>query len=369
MRKRTIGIIYIVVALLELWGLSLVTQGLLNDGNAVFFVDHQTVSTLVVGGIILAVASIGSIFVWVSALINLAKAQQWSWFILMIFFGGIMLLIYLLVDLQSPGTSRYPQYAGQPQGPAYPPSPYAAPAAPMQTITPQMRRQFFRYGLLFGGISSGINLLWYALGYIPFLQPLFNNNLNPSLFDNTPFFMSMQGVGVPLLLTMPVFFWAGRVAGQRTGHASAGVDVALRAFGWLLIPMLIMFIIDITVYASTHSHIVILYHGAQPLTGTLLIIGFAVANLGSYSMFLLLLYGLSLPLTAIGAHTGRPYAPPAPMPQNLHYPSYPVNPGNIPYVPPASMPYVPPAPMPQNLPYPSGSSSSYPPAASNPQDY
>jgi hypothetical protein len=74
-----------------------------------------------IGGIALLVAHIG-------ALIELGKAQDWVWFILMIIFGWIVLLLYLIVGPKSeplpkdvPHPYPYPYPPGQPWAGYYPP--------------------------------------------------------------------------------------------------------------------------------------------------------------------------------------------------------------------------------------------------------
>ncbi|MBO0780992.1 MAG: hypothetical protein J2P37_19390 [Ktedonobacteraceae bacterium] len=73
--------------------------------------------------------------------------------------------------------------------------------------------------------------------------------------------MSLDIIGgvVPLLLTLAVFFWAGRMAVQRVGQASAGVDGALRTFLWLLLAMLLTFISDIVLSLISGGYRIIYY--------------------------------------------------------------------------------------------------------------
>jgi hypothetical protein len=59
---------------------------------------------VIVGGVVLLVARIG-------ALMELGKAQDWVWFVLMIIFGWIVLLVYLIAV---PKPKPAPQYVASP---------------------------------------------------------------------------------------------------------------------------------------------------------------------------------------------------------------------------------------------------------------
>jgi len=65
---------------------------------------------------------------WVSVLIKFARAQAWTWFVLTFFFGGIMVLIYLISGSEPPAAGQPSQ---QPLGslPLHP-SPIGAPQSP-----------------------------------------------------------------------------------------------------------------------------------------------------------------------------------------------------------------------------------------------
>lgn len=67
---------------------------------------------MIVGGVIQLVVRIG-------ALMEMAKAQEWTWFVLTIIFDWFVVLVYLIAVRPKPNLA--PQY------PAYPDSPYAAP--------------------------------------------------------------------------------------------------------------------------------------------------------------------------------------------------------------------------------------------------
>jgi hypothetical protein len=76
---------------------------------------------VVAGSITLLVARIG-------ALIEVAKAQEWVWFVLMIIFGWVILLIYLIAV---PKPKLAPPYAAYPY-------PHTAPGQPWPGYPPQV---------------------------------------------------------------------------------------------------------------------------------------------------------------------------------------------------------------------------------------
>lgn len=49
-----------------------------------------------IGGLLWLLGSILFAIAWINVLINLSRAQFWGWFALTFFFGGIMVLIYLV---------------------------------------------------------------------------------------------------------------------------------------------------------------------------------------------------------------------------------------------------------------------------------
>jgi hypothetical protein len=51
---------------------------------------------LVFTGILMILASLLGMIAWIGTLINFSRGQQWAWFVLTFFFGGIMILIYLI---------------------------------------------------------------------------------------------------------------------------------------------------------------------------------------------------------------------------------------------------------------------------------
>lgn len=283
MKKKTIGIIYLLALLFELWGLGVLGQAL--SPHSLYWGPVSPIYAI----IILLIASIISMVAWISALVHLARAQKWGWFTLMFFFSGIMMVIFLFVELQTPVAGSYAPYAGMPQGAAFRP-------ASGQTGSPQLRRQVFRLGLLFGGIIAGANILWDFVYYIPSVgQALGNPSL--LLFSDTPIGFSVVAMGITLLLSIAGFVWAGRTAMQRTGQVSIGIDVALRAFGWFLIAVPLMTISD-TIYGMTQD---VAWRGIDSLY--LLFI-----NLSGWALSALLIYSTGLPAAAIGARTTSPGA-------------------------------------------------------------
>ncbi len=146
MSKRTIGIFFIISILMDLIGVGLIIAGFAgstytttNNGNTtnaqLTSMGHPALFAI---GVILAVlSSIPFLIAWIGALINLARIQEWVWFILMIFFSWITLLIYLIAG---PTTRRAPQYAPymppqQPQN--YPQPPYYNAQQPQYNQPPQ----------------------------------------------------------------------------------------------------------------------------------------------------------------------------------------------------------------------------------------
>jgi hypothetical protein len=55
---------------------------------------------LIVSFILLAVGSILGLISWIGTLINLARLRRWVWFVLTIFFSGISIIVYLIVNPQ-----------------------------------------------------------------------------------------------------------------------------------------------------------------------------------------------------------------------------------------------------------------------------
>jgi hypothetical protein len=93
---------------------------------------QQTMITVLV---FMGLVGILSMIAWIGTLINLSRAQLWAWFVLTFFFGGIMILIYLVGGPQ-PRQTGY-SLLGQPGSAASPsssfgmsPQAYQLPSSP-----------------------------------------------------------------------------------------------------------------------------------------------------------------------------------------------------------------------------------------------
>jgi len=53
------------------------------------------------------------IVAWIGALINLARLQQWTWFVMVILFNWICLIVYLFAGPDTPKVAQYPPYSPQ----------------------------------------------------------------------------------------------------------------------------------------------------------------------------------------------------------------------------------------------------------------
>ena len=114
MRKKTIAIFLILSAVVMVAGIILFVVGLAG-GTSVY--DPQTGTNqltsignlpLFITGIVLYVLAFVIFAIgWVGALINLARQQQWTWFVLMILFSVVTLIVYLFAGPQVPRSSRY----------------------------------------------------------------------------------------------------------------------------------------------------------------------------------------------------------------------------------------------------------------------
>ncbi len=133
MSKRTIGIFFIVSIIMDLVGVALIIGGLIGstyttNGNG-YTTSGQigNPALFVTGVVITSLSAIPFLIAWIGALVNLARLQQWVWFILMIFFSWITLLVYLVAG---PTTPRVPQYAQYMPQQGYPQQPQGYPQQP-----------------------------------------------------------------------------------------------------------------------------------------------------------------------------------------------------------------------------------------------
>jgi hypothetical protein len=127
MSRKAITILFVIGSCFYLPGIGMIIRGYISliqssvqnayassssfeDGMSMFLgLVFVGVVLAVIGGITLLVARIG-------ALIEIAKAQEWVWFILMLIFGWVVLLIYLIA-VPKPKLAQ-------------PPLAYVSPAAP-----------------------------------------------------------------------------------------------------------------------------------------------------------------------------------------------------------------------------------------------
>jgi hypothetical protein len=147
MSKRTIGIWFIVSIIMGLVGAGLIIGGL--AGSTYTTTNYGSTTNVqlnsianptlfVIGIVIAALSSIPFLVAWIGALVNLARLQQWVWFILMIFFSWITLLVYLIAGPTTPRFQQYPQYM-PPQGYPQPPQGYPQQGYPQQQAYPQQQ--------------------------------------------------------------------------------------------------------------------------------------------------------------------------------------------------------------------------------------
>jgi hypothetical protein len=133
MRKRTIGIFFIVGVIMALVGAGLIIGGLVGSTYTTYTNDSTTnvqltswgnLPLFIVGVVIASLSFIPYLIAWIGALINLARLQQWVWFILVLIFHWIALLVYLIAGPTTPpGVPQYAQYM-PPQGYPQPPQGY-----------------------------------------------------------------------------------------------------------------------------------------------------------------------------------------------------------------------------------------------------
>ncbi len=118
MRKGTIAIFFILNIIMALVGAGLIIAGLVGStfttrSNGQPITGHiGNLSFFVAGVIIASLSGIPYLVAWIGALINLARLQQWVWFVLLFLFHWIVLLIYLIAGPTTPpGIPQYSQYA------------------------------------------------------------------------------------------------------------------------------------------------------------------------------------------------------------------------------------------------------------------
>src|SRR5260370_38431889 len=101
MSKRTIGILFILTVIMAIVGVGLIVAGVVGStftttGNGYSTTGHFGNLTLFIIGVILAsLPGIPYLIAWISALVNLARFQQWVWFVLVFIFLRFLSSIYL----------------------------------------------------------------------------------------------------------------------------------------------------------------------------------------------------------------------------------------------------------------------------------
>jgi len=148
MSRKVIVILFILATCLFIpglvmiiWGYVLLFQTTLQaaQNGATSNFDPNTFASFIVliyGGIaLMGLGAIAQLVTRIGALMEMAKAQEWTWFVLAIIFDWFVILVYLIAVRPKPNPT--PQY------PAYPAYPYAAPvpvqpwsAYPSQPVGP-----------------------------------------------------------------------------------------------------------------------------------------------------------------------------------------------------------------------------------------
>ena len=137
MSKRTIGIFFIVSVIMDLIGFGLIIGGLVGSTYTTTTNGYSTNAQItsfgnqplfIVGVIIVSLSAIPYLIAWIGALVNLARLQEWVWFVLMLIFQWITLIVYLIAGPTTrAGVPQYSQYM-PPQG--YPQQPQGYPQQP-----------------------------------------------------------------------------------------------------------------------------------------------------------------------------------------------------------------------------------------------
>jgi heme/copper-type cytochrome/quinol oxidase subunit 2 len=118
MRKKTIGIFFIISVVLFIVGIVLLfIAGFLAGSTSAY--DPSTGSNqitsignmplFITGCIIYVLSFVPFLIAWISALVNLARQQRWLWFVLMFIFSGICLIVYLFAGPEVPSVAKSQQ--------------------------------------------------------------------------------------------------------------------------------------------------------------------------------------------------------------------------------------------------------------------
>lgn len=145
MTKRTIAIFFIVSILMDLIGLGLLVGGLIGSTYTTSTNGYSTntqvtnfgnLPLFITGVILLSLSAIPFLIAWIGALINLARLQEWIWFVLMLIFSWITLLVYLFAGPTTPRVPQYAQYMPPQQPQNYPPPAQNYPPPPQNYSPP-----------------------------------------------------------------------------------------------------------------------------------------------------------------------------------------------------------------------------------------
>lgn len=137
MSRKVINILFIIGTCLYIPGLALTIWGYVTlfqaglqypDGGAGSFNGlSMSLVLIMIGAVMAGMGGIAELVARIGALIELGKAQEWVWFVLMIIFGWIVLLIYLLAGPKpKPAPPKYVAY----------PYPYTVPGQPWSSYPP-----------------------------------------------------------------------------------------------------------------------------------------------------------------------------------------------------------------------------------------
>jgi hypothetical protein len=150
MTKRTIAIFFIVSILMDLIGLGLLVGGLIGSTYTTSTNGYSTntqvtnfgnLPLFITGVILLSLSAIPFLIAWIGALINLARLQEWIWFVLMLIFSWITLLVYLFAGPTTPRVPQYAQYMPPQQPQNYPPPAQNYPPPPQNFSPPPQNNQ------------------------------------------------------------------------------------------------------------------------------------------------------------------------------------------------------------------------------------
>ena len=145
MRKNIIATFFIINVIMVIVGVGLIIAGVIGSNVTVAPNGNPTAAQLgnlplfITGVIIVSLSGIPYLVAWIGALVNLARLQQWLWFVLVFIFHWIALLVYLIAGPTMPsGTPPFQQYPQYQQNPQYmPPQSYPQPRSDLPPQPPQ----------------------------------------------------------------------------------------------------------------------------------------------------------------------------------------------------------------------------------------